>query len=232
MGLQAILNAIQVTFEEQVRQIEAGAEKTAEEILSVARDKAPLVQADFRASATACAGGQCARILHQARLDALQVVDTAREALVDEALRQARERLADIRIDSTYSSALRNLTSEAVAGLEETASLAADPRDRDLLQKILLEMGDALPVDYECECYGGVIARSRDGRVVAINTLDSRLASATPYLRQRLAGLFEQAAWRSERCQAEHGGAIFPQDSRIPIAVSSLSASEDAPQAA
>ena len=198
----------------------------AEETLSAARDKARLVQAESRDNAAASAGGRCARILHQARLEALQVVGTARETLVDEALRQTRARLANIRIDSTYPSALRHLTAEAVADLEETASLAADPRDRDLLHNILLEMGYALPVDYECECHGGLIARSKDGRVVAINTLEGRLASATPYLRQRLAGLFEKAACRPERYQAEHDSAIFPQDSRIPITVSPHSAGE------
>jgi vacuolar-type H+-ATPase subunit E/Vma4 len=41
------------------------------------------------------------------------------------------------------------------------------------------------------DCWGGVVAKSEDGCIVIINTLEARLERATPYLRRYLAALFE-----------------------------------------
>jgi vacuolar-type H+-ATPase subunit E/Vma4 len=54
-------------------------------------------------------------------------------------------------------------------------------------------MGLELLVSYELNCQGGLVARSADSRVVAINTLDSRLERAIPYLRRVVTTLFEAA---------------------------------------
>jgi vacuolar-type H+-ATPase subunit E/Vma4 len=49
-----------------------------------------------------------------------------------------------------------------------------------------------LPVSCELNCWGGLTAKSEDGRVVVINTLESRLERATAFLRRHLAALFEE----------------------------------------
>jgi vacuolar-type H+-ATPase subunit E/Vma4 len=104
---------------------------------------------------------------------------------------------------------LRRLMDGALAELrgslreEKQARLEADPRDRVLLESILLNMGLDPPVSYEIDCWGGLIAKSEDGRVVVLNTLEARLERATPYLRRYLGALFggeqpEAAASRAE----------------------------------
>jgi vacuolar-type H+-ATPase subunit E/Vma4 len=68
----------------------------------------------------------------------------------------------------------------------------ADPRDRSLVENILQEMGLEIPVSYEVECIGGLIAGSADGEIVVINTMEARLERAIPNLRRYLAALFEE----------------------------------------
>jgi vacuolar-type H+-ATPase subunit E/Vma4 len=93
---------------------------------------------------------------------------------------------------------LRQLVQEALTELEKSleeagkARLEADVRDRGLLEIILSDLRLKLPVSYELNCWGGLVAKSRDGRVVVINTLETRLDRATPYLRGYLAALFEK----------------------------------------
>lgn len=194
MGLQAILDEIRALGEAQVREIERDAQSQANGILAQARAEALHIEEDARADASAPAVAERARILHRARLESLRVVGDVREELVDTALARVRERLASIRADPIYPSALRTLIEEALAKLasDGKAQLLADRRDGTLLEKILDDLDLDLPVSYELNCWGGLIAKSEDARVIVINTFESRLEHATPFLRHHLAALFEE----------------------------------------
>lgn len=196
MSLQAILEKIHQIGEAQVQEIKREIQAQVGEILARARMEAQQIKDDACTEASAPAARERARILHHARLEALRLVGNVREELVDAALTQTRERLATIREDASYPDVLRRLTQEALnelnaPGREEKALLVADPRDRTILEHILAGMDLDLHVDYTLKCWGGLIAKSQDGQVVAINTLETRLERATTFLRGYLATLFE-----------------------------------------
>jgi vacuolar-type H+-ATPase subunit E/Vma4 len=206
VSLQAILDAIHASGEDQVREIEAHTRAQVEQILEEAQVEARRLREEARAGAAAPAVGERARILHQARLEALQIVGDAREALVDAALSRTRECLAGMRPDAAYPATLRRLTKEALTELgplEETggARLEADPRDHESLEGILQGLGLELAVHYDLHCWGGLTAKSEDGRVVAINTLETRLERATSYLRRYLSVPFDEVT-EDEECLA------------------------------
>lgn len=197
MSLQAILEKIHSAGDAQVQEIERERQAQVGEILARARMEAQQIEDDSCAEASAPAARERARILHHARLEALRLVGNVREELVDAALTRTREHLATIREDSTYPDVLRRLTWEAMneltaPGREEKAVLVADPRDRAILEDILAGMDPDLRVSYELKSWGGLIAKSEDGQVVAINTLETRLERATILLRGYLAALFEE----------------------------------------
>jgi vacuolar-type H+-ATPase subunit E/Vma4 len=197
MSLQAILERIHAAGEAQVQEIEGETQAQVGEILARARMEADQIEEDARAASSAPAARERARIIHHARLEALRLVGNVREELVDYALTQTRERLATIRATPSYADVLRQLTCEALTELtapdrEEKAVLVADPRDRTILEDILANLDLDLRVSYDLTCWGGLIAKSEDGRVVAINTLETRLERATTFLRGYLAALFEE----------------------------------------
>lgn len=198
MSLQAILEAIRATGQAQVKEIEEKARDQVNEILAEARIEAEQVEKQACAAAVTPSARERARIIHQARLEALQITGDVRETLVEATLDQTRGRLAGIRTDPVYPKMLRQLAQEALTELEKSleeagkARLEADVRDRGLLEIILSDLRLKLPVSYELNCWGGLVAKSRDGRVVVINTLETRLDRATPYLRSYLAALFEK----------------------------------------
>jgi vacuolar-type H+-ATPase subunit E/Vma4 len=206
VSLQAILDAIRAAGEKQVIAIESRARTQVEQVLADARTEARQLRDESCAGAAAPAAAACAHILLQARLEALQIIADAREALVDEALSRTRECLASLRADAIYTDVLRRMTVEALielnGGLEhaEKTRLEADPRDRELLEGLLHDLGLHLPTSYQLNCQGGLIAKSDDGRVVVINTLEARLARATPYLCHYLTVLFENEA-KERTCQ-------------------------------
>ena len=197
MSLQAILGKIHAAGEVQVQEIERETQAQVGEVLARARMEAHQIEEDVRAASSAPAARERARIIHHARLEALRRVGNVREELVDAALTQTRERLAAIRSNSSYADVLRQLTREALTeltapGREEKALLVADPRDRTILEGILSGMDLNLQVSYDLKCWGGLITKSEDSRVVAINTLETRLECATTFLRGYLAALFEE----------------------------------------
>lgn len=200
MGLQAILDAIHASGEHQVHEIATHAGVQVQDTLQEAQVKAERIREEHRAAAAAPAAGERPRILHRARLEALQIVGTAREELVAAALCQTRERLGSMRMHPDYPAVLHRLTKEALSEFnyspQETANtrLAINPRDRELLDGILTHMGLDLQVSYELDCWGGLVATSEDGRVVVINTLEARMERSGSYLRHYLAALFEDAA--------------------------------------
>jgi V/A-type H+-transporting ATPase subunit E len=205
MSLDAILEAITASGQAQITEIADQAERQAADILDKARQEAqPLSEAAYQA-ALEPAAKERARIIHQARLEALRLTGETRETLTDAALDRTRGRLASLRSDASYPQVLKHLTQQALTeltGSEASHSLTyprleADPRDEELLESILDAIGLDLPVRYNLHCWGGVVAKSEDERVVVINTLEARLERATPYLRRYLAASFEE-----ETCQA------------------------------
>jgi vacuolar-type H+-ATPase subunit E/Vma4 len=159
--------------------------------------EAQQIEEDACANASAPAIPERARILHRARLEALYTIGSIREHLVDTAIARTREHLASFRSDSTYPAILRRLTEECLAQLHLTngagrTQLLADPRDEGLLEMILAELPLDVEVRYELNCWGVLIARGADGRVVVINTFESRLEHATTFLRHSLAVIFEE----------------------------------------
>ncbi len=198
MSLQTILESIRASGKSQVDEIEMHAYAQARQILADARLEAQQEKEDACVAVAAQAYRERARIIHRARLETLHITGSVREALVDAALDQARGRLASLRMNTAYPAVLRRLTQAALAELAGSLEgsgmthLSVDPRDRTLLESILRDLGLDLPVSYDLDCWGGLIAKSQDNRVVVINTLEARLERAIPYLRRYLSALFEQ----------------------------------------
>jgi V/A-type H+/Na+-transporting ATPase subunit E len=200
MSLHAILQAIRDSGEARVCEIESRACAQAQEVLADARTVAESIREKAFADTVDPANRERARLIHRARLEALQTLGEAREALVDSALEQCRGRLAGIRREPYYTEVLRCLIRETLDELwrsegelssGRTTCLEADPRDQKILEMLLDQMDLHLPVSYVLECWGGLIAKREDGRISVINTLEARLERATPYLRRFLAAVFE-----------------------------------------
>lgn len=213
MSLEAILAAIEASGEAEVAHLRAEAESRARQILDEAERKAATRREEARRAALRPAAGERARRLHQAKLEALRTVGEVRNRLVETALVETRQRLAGLCADPVYPLVLRQLIDEAIRALgphplipspvrnradrrgggeEGLPVLEADPRDEALLHRILDELGLDLPIALSLTCWGGVVARSGDGRVVVTNTLEARLERATPFLRQDLAAFLEK----------------------------------------
>ena len=198
MSLKAILDAIRSSGQVQIDEIEKQADTRVREILANARLEAQEIREESCAAFAEPATRERARILHRARQEALRIIGTEREALIDTCLDQVRGQLSGMRTDPVYPSVLNKLTKEVLAELAGSAEdvgkalLEADPRDKRFFEAILPNLGSDPAIQYALECWGGLIFKSEDGRVVVINTLEARLQRAIPYLRSFLSAFFDE----------------------------------------
>ncbi|NIP51924.1 MAG: hypothetical protein GWO26_08085 [Phycisphaerae bacterium] len=194
----AIKEAIQKSGEAQISEIENSTDLQIQEIMNKTRIDVEKMIEEAEALAVSPAFGERAKTIHHARLKALHKIGNERETLVDVAIDQTKGRLAGVRSDTVYPEVMRRLTIQAIFELQESleeswdCELEADPRDQALLDSILSDEGLNVKVKYTLKVWGGLIAKSRDNRVMVINTLEARLERATPFLRRYLAAFFER----------------------------------------
>jgi len=218
MSLEAILAAIEASGEAEVVSLRAEAEARARQTLARAEREASARRESARRTALLPVPGERARLLHHAKLEALRAIGEVRDRLVETALAETRQRLAGLRADPDYPLSLRRLTEEAIRVLGDEAVgtgaspswLETDPRDEALLRRILHDLGQEAAVKPSLDGWGGLVARSGDGRIVAINTLEARLERATPFLRRDLAAFFEKGTESSKEFQPSELQRVSP----------------------
>ncbi len=193
MALKDILAAMEAEAGVEIKRLMVEADASATRIKAEAEQEAQAIRERLRQELHAPLDRERARRLNHARRDARNAVGHAQEALLAEALDMARAELAACSHDPAYPDLLRALIAEALDGIDGSAVLYADPRDLPVLQAIM----PGVPVVRDLQTWGGVEARSADGRVVVTNTLEARLHQAQPMIRQRVMPLFvgEEDAW-------------------------------------
>ncbi len=198
MSLKAILDAIYSSGQAQIDEIEKQTDTKVREILVNARLETQEIREESCATFAEPATRERARILHRARQEALRIIGTELEALIDACLDQVCSQLSGLRTDPVYPSVLNKLTREVLTELTGSAEdvgkalLEADPRDKKFFETILPDLGLHPEIHYKLDCWGGLIFKSEDGRVVVINTFEARLQRAIPYLRSFLSAFFEE----------------------------------------
>ena len=221
MGLQAILEAIATAGEIEANKIQEHAAIQAREILANAMYEGDQARQEACAATSAPANRERAKILHDARLEALQIIGNIREELTEIALKKIRQELKDVRARADYPHLLQQWIAEVLSDLTVIDPIAvesvlngkesncqvlieADPRDRILIESIIEGFKLDPEIRYTLDCWGGIIARTTDDRIIAINTVESRLERALLSLRRSLADFFEnQAAVLADEAMSE-----------------------------
>jgi vacuolar-type H+-ATPase subunit E/Vma4 len=198
MPLENILQALEAEADGQLAEIEQRAGDEIERIRARARAEAAQVHQKHLAGTQAPLQGERARILNQAKLEALRVVMGARETLIASALEAAARRLEAGRATPAYATWLRRLAQEAVdtLGPDSQLRLRVQDRDLELMRRIVHDVGLPATVEGGLEsedspwgCLGGLVATTPDARISLVNTLDVRLGRVAGLYRSQIAGL-------------------------------------------
>ena len=196
MPLQNILQALEAEAERQVAEIEQAARDEAKHIRAHARTKAADVRQEHMAAIQSPLQVERARILNQAKLEALRVVMGTRETLIASALEEAARCLASLPTTRAYARLLQRLAQEAVNvfGASSRLRLRVQSCDVELMSRIVQETGLPATVEGGLEgeaslwgSLGGLIAATPNARISLVNTLDARLGRVASLYRSQIA---------------------------------------------
>jgi vacuolar-type H+-ATPase subunit E/Vma4 len=189
MSIEDILQALDEQCREECRAIFNRAQEEAGRILEKAREEAEEIRRNRLARIRAEAESEATSLLYSARLRAKNAVIGARERVAERALEEAGKHLKDLRSRGDYPAVLEGLLREAVASLGEEAVVHVDPRDRELVEKILRGEGSGFKVVPDLDTAGGVVVTDPEERVKVINTVEERLNRAREKLRIPVYGI-------------------------------------------
>jgi len=201
-AVQALKDEIWRRAREKADKILEEAEKEAEKMLEEARRK---VEEDLKRRIEPERIVLKRRILGKAIMDGRRMVILARNELIEKAFEKALEKLKTLPQSNPkeYEEFLAKSLRKAVELLSESGEkeLTVYANERDL--KTLEEMAKTFssrPIKFRFEkadLLGGVVVADPDGRKVFNNSLEGRLSSLKPLLRERVASiLFKEVKTR------------------------------------
>ena len=187
MALEDILETLRRQGEAEVAAINRDHEAEAADLVQSARQEAKQAEAAASVARDEALQREAAIIRHRAELHVERRLQEAREAVFQEILGRAKDRMSRYRTDPGYAATLGDLLDECRAFLGEVAGVEIDPRDAGLAEQIRAQVG---PVEVETtlDSWGGLVAH--DGRGVYVrNTLEARLNRAEAELRRQIGDL-------------------------------------------
>lgn len=198
MSLDAILEAVHEFGRTEVAKIEAQAQDQVEFVIVEAQAEAHKIQKEAWATQMSQAKRNEDRIMLEANSQVLKIFGEASQGFIRETLNRTRERLKNLRSCASYAAVFHHLTTEALENLylcledDGQVCLRASKLDQELLEPFLNIHFPEVIVNYDLNCWGGVIAQSSDNLIVITNTLDERFERSKPYLQHHLAVWFER----------------------------------------
>ncbi|MHC1565760.1 MAG: V-type ATP synthase subunit E [Candidatus Syntropharchaeales archaeon] len=188
MGADEIIKKIDERASAEVDKIIQDANTRREKILDEARREAEHKKQVILERGEKEAILEKQRILADAKLKARRLRWDAQEDLVSQVLDAARNKVSKVRDDPKYGDILKVLIQEAASsiGEDELEVLLADGDSVDL-EQISGELGIKLSLsDKKIGGMGGVIVRTRDGRIEVDNTFERRMERFTELLRTEI----------------------------------------------
>lgn len=188
-----IIERIKEDADKEAEAILVEARKEAEAILEEARRKAEQRKRDIIAKGEKEAELLRQRIVANAKLKARKSGLDAKEELISAVFKEAEKELSRVASTREYKNILSGLIKEGVTSVGEDAEVIGREEDEGLLQAgILRDLGKELGINItlspeKIDSIGGVIVRSKSGRVEVNNTFETRMQRMQDALRSRIA---------------------------------------------
>jgi vacuolar-type H+-ATPase subunit E/Vma4 len=193
METQGLLAALAQEAEAERQTILGKAQAEARETIEKAQVQAREIREQRLAASRIEAGSERQRVLGGAKQKAADLLLRTKEALLSKALEEARAELARRFEGKEGAKVLAALVEEALPDLGERFTLEVNPKDLSAAQALMREKKLAAEAKADPGVQHGARLRSGDGKLVILNTLESRLVRASAGLRVEVGRLLFRA---------------------------------------
>ncbi len=183
-----ILEKIREDSEKEVERIIGEAKKKSEEIIKKSEKDGKKRYEELIIQGKKNAELEKQRIIANARLQAKKLILETKESIIEKTFSLAEKKLRDIVSSDEYESILRKLIEEAISSIpDKQLQILCDERDRELLRKIIKEFPRVELSEENISTIGGIIVKSKDGRIQVDNTFETRIERMKNDLRVKVA---------------------------------------------
>jgi vacuolar-type H+-ATPase subunit E/Vma4 len=187
MAIDDLIQAVEVSGQERIKEILERSKAEADEIITEAQAKDLPIKKRFMEEATQSVAIQRNKILSEVREKSRMEIIKAKNEIFERVFEEAAQNLGSARAQPKYREILRTLLREALGDLgSDKVILHIDKKDESLLKEILNELKVSGEIAADLTSAGGLNAYSHDGRFVVFNTLESRLKKAKEIYRPEL----------------------------------------------
>ncbi len=187
MPLSKLLEALEADAEREAEQIIREAEERAQQILEEAKRAAKQAGETAQRETIAPLPAAQARIDYDAQLKIQELYANVREQLIGRVMDAVVAELANLSKTPRYEAVMRALLEEAAHLIDTDLVVHVRAEDKKLAEKLVKSLRRKATVETTLKGWGGLVALSADGLVRVDNTLEARLESATPAIRQYVA---------------------------------------------
>lgn len=187
MPLSKLLDALEADAEREAEQITREAEARAQQILEETERAARQAEESAHRETVAPLPTVQARVAYEAQLKVQELFSDTREQLIERVLAAIVDELANLHASTRYRGVMRSLLKEAADLIDTGLIVQTRKEDEALVWELLKELGLKAKIETTLKGWGGLIAVSDDGLVRIDNTLEARLETAKPTIRQHVA---------------------------------------------
>ncbi len=179
MAYENLLKSVEESALEKERELRERARMTIQEISNDAKNQVGIIQGSLLAEAKKATLIEKNKHIYLTKNENKKKLIDTKETIFLEAFREAEQRLSHMRDDPNYPAIVKKLTREAVESLGgEKFRVHTDPRDEQLVKKILAELDLSGDVIADLTSAGGLVASTHNESVKISNTFESRLDRA------------------------------------------------------
>lgn len=187
MPLSKLLEVLETNAERETEQITREAEERSRQILEEARQAAKQAEDAANRETVASLPAAQARIDYEAQLKIQEMVAEVREQLIGRVMDAVVAELANLPDSSSYEDVMSALLEEAAHLIDTDLVIHVRAEDKKLAVKLAKKLDRKATVETTLKGWGGLAALSADGLVCVDNSLEARIESATPAIRQYVA---------------------------------------------
>jgi len=190
MGLEDIFAVLEEDSKKEREELIAKANKQAADIVKEAEEEAGKIVKVQIDKLSGSLKKEQTRIINEAKLANQREITTFKEGLIDKVFAEVKEKLNELRRKDVYQKIFQLLVKEALAGIKaKKIEVWVDKKDEDLAKKVL----DGLNLNYklnpDLDCLGGLKVSIDEGRMLVVNTFDSRLEKIKKFLQPQILDL-------------------------------------------
>lgn len=186
MAIDEILEALDEECRSECQNMFRHAQEEVEEILKEAEEEAARIREAKLERVRTRIKNDSSNLIYLANLKLKSEVITVRDQMIGNAFEEVSRELKDIRQRQEYKKVLRDLTEEAVSGIEGHLIVHVDPADVSAVRDCLDEKGASYDLHDDLNTIGGIVVATDDARILIDNTIEKRLAMASEKMRMQV----------------------------------------------